>query len=122
MRIGKSKPAGEYENMVAAIFDLYAIDYNCQVWFHNHEDIDELDVINFRADFVLVGFDVVIEIDDPTHDTWKKRKADRVKDAIYHARGFSVLRVKTRELDRDPQQVAGHILSIVDGISEQRGY
>ena len=121
MRLGKARPAGEYEAMVAAILDLYAYDYHCQVWFYNPEP-NEFEVNGFRADFVLVGLDLVIEVDDPGHKAWRRRAADRIKDRIYRERGFRVLRIPTADLDENPQAVAGLVIQYAEHQEKARGW
>lgn len=121
MRLGKARPAGEYEAMVAAILDLYAFDYRCQVWFYNPEP-NEFDVNAFRADFVLVGLDLVIEVDDPRHGRWQERARDRIKDRIYRERGFKILRIPTEELDANVQAVAGLVISYAEHQEKARGW
>ena len=119
MRVVKNKPQGEYEMLVATMLDIYGFDYACQVRFINPH-LEPWYLGAFYADFVIVGTDLVIEIDGITHQNWKQRRIDQHRDAIYAFYGFEVLRVPTKLIDKDAQQALGLVVSVVDRLSERR--
>lgn len=121
MRLSRSKPNNYHEMLVAAILDTYGIDYSCQVWFRNSH-IEECDVQTFRADFVLVGLDIVVEVDDPGHRRRENQKRDAIKDRIYKERGFNILRIPTKELDTSVENVTGLILQVTGRQEKVRGW
>lgn len=91
----------DYENMIATILDSLQISYARQVSFDNGR---------FRADFVLIGLDSIVEVDGDSHDPRK----DREKDNCYISLGFSVLRLKRKLLHLGADVVASEVRKFID--------
>lgn len=80
-----------YENMVAGVLEHLKVAYSRQV----HID-------RWRVDFVLVGLDVIIEVDEPDgHSLWQDRKEDAEQDRITTLLGFSTIRIPTQDLENN---------------------
>jgi very-short-patch-repair endonuclease len=92
----------EYENLVASYLDTLGIYHRRQVAFGS-----------IRVDFVLVGLDLIIEIDDPNHTHWDFKAKDRLRDEYLQTLGFAVIRVTNKRLDADPDGALVEIGRIV---------
>lgn len=57
------------------------------------------------ADFILPTIKVILEVDDPSHNTTKKRKADAEKTAKLAARGWTTVRCTNEEAMLDPYAI-----------------
>lgn len=83
-----------WENMVADILDYFRIPYARQVWIEG-----------FRVDFVLVGLDTIIEVDDLSHSSYTNLVDDRRQDELTALVGFSTLRIRTQDIDNKYHEV-----------------
>ena len=62
-------------------------------------------------DFVLLDHRVIIEIDDPSHRTTKKRKADAERTARLQRAGWRVVRCTNDEAIEDPTGTVAKLLA-----------
>ncbi len=62
-------------------------------------------------DFVLLDHRVIIEVDDPSHRTTKKRREDAERTARLQAAGWRVVRCWNEEALEDPHGTLARILS-----------
>lgn len=114
MRLGDKHPQSDYEHLFATILDIFAVDYYCQMVFHD-TDLTHLDVSAFYVDFVLARRDIVVEIDGPQHRGWRQARKDRMRDEFLRSRGFIIVRVRNKELDDDLEAVATRIYRMTIG-------
>lgn len=92
--------AREWENYIASFLDSLDIPY-----------VREVNFGGYRADFVLVGLDIVLEIDGPEHHAQtQQRMRDHEKEELYHNAGFTVLRIRHKDLDRALRATEDYLL------------
>lgn len=53
----------------------------------------------FTADFYIPKYRLIIEIDGGAHNCEAQKTKDMVKDMVYEALGYNVLRIKNSEVD-----------------------
>lgn len=95
-----------YENIIAEYLDVRAIVYSRQGYITG----------DIRVDFVLVGLDIIIEVDDPSHGRTVKRNKDRDRDRYLSSSGFTVVRVTNKEASN-----GSALIIINEAILEARG-
>jgi len=101
--------AREWETFIAGALDDMGVRYKREVGFGV-----------YRADFVLVGRDVVLEIDGPSHEgTVLQRRRDNEKDDIYRSCGFVVMRIKECDLEVDWQSVLRDLRQYIRKIDKE---
>jgi very-short-patch-repair endonuclease len=65
-------------------------------------------------DFVILPLKLVIEVDDPSHNTSKKRKADAERTAKLKRAGWTVVRCTNAEALADPAGTVDRLLRSLD--------
>jgi len=91
--------ASEYENLVAAFLDDMGVSYKREVSFHPPLDTAVRGL--FRVDFCVYDWTVVLEVDDNSHHWRGKGYQDRIKDNYLRSIGWTVVRIKTCDIDRN---------------------
>lgn len=79
--------SSQYENAIATYLTELGVYYRRQVVFDN----------NIRADFTLVGLDIVIEIDGSEHT----KLANRLRDQYFNSVGFTVIHIANTHIYDD---------------------
>lgn len=79
--------SSQYENAIAAYLTELGIYYRRQVVFDN----------NIRADFTLVGLDIVIEIDGAEHT----KLGNKLRDQYFNSVGFTVIHIDNTHIYDD---------------------
>jgi uncharacterized protein DUF559 len=120
MKLNDGTPGSDYERLFAAILDAFAVDYSCQIVFHDYW-LEHIGVGSFRVDFVIPHANLIIELDGPGHGGWKRRRADRMQDEFLRSLGFTVLRIQNKELDEDIHIIASRIYELLyESMQESR--
>jgi very-short-patch-repair endonuclease len=57
------------------------------------EYVREAQIENFRADFLLSEFNIVIEVDGSAHKYYRQIARDNIKNQFYKSQGYSYLRL-----------------------------
>lgn len=65
-------------------------------------------------DFALIHDKVVIEVDDPSHNTARRRKADAERTRKLEAHGWRVLRCTNEEALEDPYGTVTRLMKAAD--------
>ena len=121
MKLNDGKPGSHYEVLFATILDAFAVDYACQVTFHDYW-LDHIGVGPFRVDFVIYDCGIVFEIDGDAHTSWRKRRTDRMKDQFLKQQNLRVVRITNAEIEADYEAVASRVYALVyiDELQEPR--
>lgn len=106
-RRGKSS---DWENMVAAILERLKVEYARQVR-----------VEGFRVDFVLVGLNLIVEVDDPSHGEFFNQRDDRKQDSAAAVIGFSTVRVSTKDLEENYNAVVARLQKEIRRARKRQG-
>ena len=53
----------------------------------------------YIADFFILKYNIIVEIDGSSHNTDKQKIIDQRKDDFYHSKGYKVLRIKNEDVD-----------------------
>lgn len=114
----KKKINSPYERMLANVLNVLKVDWAAQVTFRNTDP--DINIGIARADFVLIGLDLVIEVDDVSHDKFIKHVCDEEKDRLYKRKGFEILRIRSREMDEDFDGVISNLRGLVKRLRERQ--
>src|SRR5690348_15238182 len=94
----------KYENLVASALDkiAFTIPYlrNREVWLSA--------CVWYTPDFVI-GNRLIVEVDGGIHDLDYRKTPDRIRQRALENMGYSVYRVKNKEVESSPFDVAGRI-------------
>jgi len=103
-----SSPEGE--NMAAEILEYLKVEYARQV-----------SIESFRVDFVLVGLNLIVEVDDPSHGQFFNQRDDREQDKATGAIGFSTVRIPVKDLDENYSMVVTRLRKEIQGARKRHG-
>lgn len=100
----------DWENMVADMLDRIKVNYGRQITIEG-----------FRTDFVLVGLNLIVEVDDPSHGWIEEKANDRRQDELTALIGFSTIRIPTRDIENDYEAVVARLQREIKSAKSRSG-